>query len=352
MFNNPVYFSDASGAEGDPPLTSCAECEKSNPNPKIGDSFTTSEGHQYQYYNEDDEHGTTWRLIGDGGTVTVTSQVNRNLPPFLSEERAYLDQYIRDRYPDAETQARVRNELTKMDIFWILNERSRQATETLWYYNLTDSRPAPTMREDDTPWFRRIGQEFRDYLDKGSTASTIRFIGGAVYGFVGIPSRVVMGREWGGAPVSTADRVLASVEWAVIVGGTIASLFQEALAATKVPASRISIPVPRVVSKFQSSDNGISASFTYADDSIIEFLANKSVNGSVVEFTDAAFYARGAVGNELKNTFGTRNMVEALNALKDYARSQGFTKMRLHFQRSTSSSSANPGKVFDQIFDL
>lgn len=96
----------------------------------------------------------------------------------------------------------------------------------------------------------------------------------------------------------------------------------------------------------------IGGSFLYSNGEIIDFLANKTVNGGKVELTDIAFYQRVAEGNEKANTFGMVNMRESFELLKGYAKSQGFNEMRIQFERSANSSSANPGSVFDRTFKI
>ena len=102
----------------------------------------------------------------------------------------------------------------------------------------------------------------------------------------------------------------------------------------------------------QISDDIIGGSFKYADGKITEFLANHKVIGNKIEFTDMAFYPKGAVGNELKNAFGNEAILGTFQAIKKYAKSKGFNQVRIHFQRAAKSSSAKPGKIFDQTFNL
>ena len=109
---------------------------------------------------------------------------------------------------------------------------------------------------------------------------------------------------------------------------------------------------PTVTMKAEVTDNIIGGTFKYGDGRITEFFANNKVVGNRLEFTDIAFYPKGAAGNELKNTFGSGAMRETFEAIKNYARSKGFKQVRIKFKRAANSSSAKPGKVFDQIIDL
>lgn len=54
----------------------------------------------------------------------------------------------------------------------------------------------------------------------------------------------------------------------------------------------------------------------------------------------------------MANTFGRKQMVETLKVLQNYGRENGFTQMRIQFERAANSSSANPGHIFDQIIKL
>ncbi len=102
----------------------------------------------------------------------------------------------------------------------------------------------------------------------------------------------------------------------------------------------------------QDAGSELGARFTYANQHTIELLANKNVTGKTLELTDMVFYARDAAGNELKNEFGTKNMLKTFGKLKDYAKEHGFENLRLQFERAANSSSKNPGHVFDMIFKL
>ena len=115
--------------------------------------------------------------------------------------------------------------------------------------------------------------------------------------------------------------------------------------ATKVKPSTVTM-------KAEVTDNIIGGTFKYRDGRVTEFLANNKVVGNRLEFTDIAFYPKGAAGNELKNTFESGAMRETFEAMKNYARSKGFKQIRIQFKRAAKSSSVKPGKVFDQIIDL
>ena len=102
----------------------------------------------------------------------------------------------------------------------------------------------------------------------------------------------------------------------------------------------------------ESSEGLIGGSFSYTNGQTVEFLANKTVNGNTLELTEMIFYPKGVAGNELKNVFGSKMMGQTLETIKQYAKEQGFSSLRIQFQRAANSSSANPGKVVDKIFNL
>ncbi len=102
----------------------------------------------------------------------------------------------------------------------------------------------------------------------------------------------------------------------------------------------------------QETDDIIGGAFKYSNGETVEFLANKFINGSRLEITDMLFYPKGVAGNELKNAFGPREMIQSLNALKEYAREKGFKQLRIQYKRAEHSSSANPGHILDEIFNL
>lgn len=98
--------------------------------------------------------------------------------------------------------------------------------------------------------------------------------------------------------------------------------------------------------------NSIGGKIKYKGGQVGEFLANKKSIGNKLEITDIIYYPEKALGNELKNAFGPRAMLNTMDLLKDYARSQGYKQLRIQYQRAKNSSSAKPGKYFDQTFDL
>ncbi|MCS3869429.1 hypothetical protein J3D55_002345 [Chryseobacterium ginsenosidimutans] len=108
--------------------------------------------------------------------------------------------------------------------------------------------------------------------------------------------------------------------------------------------------LPQLFSRVEG--NIIGGEFKYATGESIEFLANHNVNGSTLELTEMAFYPKGSVGNEMANTFGNRQMIQSFKVLQNYAKENGFTQLRLQFQRAAHSSSANPGHIFDQLIKL
>lgn len=83
----------------------------------------------------------------------------------------------------------------------------------------------------------------------------------------------------------------------------------------------------------------------------VEILSNYIPNGNTLELTEIAFYPKGAKANELANEFGTRQMMQVFEELKNLAKSEGFDKVRIQYQRAPNSSSAQPGKIIDKLFD-
>ena len=102
----------------------------------------------------------------------------------------------------------------------------------------------------------------------------------------------------------------------------------------------------------EKEGNIVSGVFKYSDGKITEFVANEQVIGERLELVDIAFYPKDAKGNELKNEFGGRQMLDTFRAIQNLARSRGYKEVRIHFIRAKKSSSAKPGKVFDKIFDV
>ncbi|UTX50531.1 hypothetical protein [Chryseobacterium sp. MA9] len=96
----------------------------------------------------------------------------------------------------------------------------------------------------------------------------------------------------------------------------------------------------------------IGGEFKYASGEIIDFLGYHNAKGSTLEITEMAFYPRGAIKNEMANQFGNRQMIQSLKVLQNYARENGFTHLRLQFERAANSSAKNPGHIFDQLFKL
>lgn len=54
----------------------------------------------------------------------------------------------------------------------------------------------------------------------------------------------------------------------------------------------------------------------------------------------------------MANQFRNRQMIQSLKALQNYAKENGFTQLRLQFERAANSSAKNPGHIFDQLFKL
>jgi len=115
------------------------------------------------------------------------------------------------------------------------------------------------------------------------------------------------------------------------------------------------LPVPKTSLAsytIETTDNEIGGIFMYSNGYVVEFLAEKKVTGSLLEITSAIFYPKDAQGNELKNEFGDRAMLQTFGALQQYAKLNGFTELRLQFTRAANSSSKTPGHVFDKTFKL
>jgi RHS repeat-associated protein len=100
------------------------------------------------------------------------------------------------------------------------------------------------------------------------------------------------------------------------------------------------------------TNSSIGGKIRYKGGQVGEFLANKKGIGDRLEITDIIYYPEKAIGNEMKNAFGPRAMLNTISYLKDYAKSQGYKQLRIQYQRAKNSSSAKPGKYFDRTFDL
>jgi RHS repeat-associated protein len=103
---------------------------------------------------------------------------------------------------------------------------------------------------------------------------------------------------------------------------------------------------------FQEAKGLVGATSKFEGGKALDFLANKVVNGKTLELTDAILYPANARGNELKGEFGKGAIKSILEKLKNYAKSQGFDKLRITYHRAENSSSADLGHVVDKVFDL
>ncbi|SFD83956.1 hypothetical protein SAMN05518672_103451 [Chitinophaga sp. CF118] len=81
-------------------------------------------------------------------------------------------------------------------------------------------------------------------------------------------------------------------------------------------------------------------------------MASYDPNGETLELKDAALYIDGLDNKEAAREMGTRGTVSLLNILKDRARTEGFKKLRIQYQRTEKSSSKNPGHTEDKTMDL
>lgn len=92
--------------------------------------------------------------------------------------------------------------------------------------------------------------------------------------------------------------------------------------------------------------------FNYSNGHSIGVLAEQTVVEKTLVLNNVVFYPINTSGNELKNEFKTEGMFETLKALKDYARSKGYNKLTLKYQRAPNSSSKTPGHTVEKTFDL
>jgi len=90
----------------------------------------------------------------------------------------------------------------------------------------------------------------------------------------------------------------------------------------------------------------------FSNNKSIEFLSGFKMSNGKMELTDIAFYPAGSRGNEFANQFSGSAMKEAFGALKQFAKENGATSLRLQYQRALNSSSANPGKITDITFPI
>jgi RHS repeat-associated protein len=107
-----------------------------------------------------------------------------------------------------------------------------------------------------------------------------------------------------------------------------------------------------VSATFEEGQNLLHGAFKYEGDEVLDFLSNKVVNGKTLELTDAILYPRGAAGNEKAGEFGKDAIKSILDKLKEYAKSEGFEKLRITYHRAENSSSSKPGHTVDKTFDL
>jgi len=114
----------------------------------------------------------------------------------------------------------------------------------------------------------------------------------------------------------------------------------------KVPA----IPMPSF--SIQAEGEILAGQFTYANGHSIGILAEQSVVEKTLVLKDIVFYPLNVSGNELKNEFKEGAMLKTLQSLKDYAKSKGYTKLTIQYERAQKSSSKNPGHTVDKTFDL
>ena len=78
-------------------------------------------------------------------------------------------------------------------------------------------------------------------------------------------------------------------------------------------------------------------------------LAETEIQGSTLTLKNITIYAE---GTEIANTVGARSFIQLKNQVVQMAQQQGFTKIILQGERVMGSTSANPGKVINQVIDL
>ncbi|MBV7533912.1 RHS repeat domain-containing protein [Chitinophaga sp. sic0106] len=215
---------------------------------------------------------------------------------------------------------------------------------------------------DETPqwaqsWFgapSRIAKAYRDFSGKTEEEMDKVFLSQKDVGQVAAASNAAHEKEMvdlfqGGFTTAWAVRRASTPEVSVSKQVSAAQG-----GATKVPsgngqtASR-SQPELTIIGE---ADGIIMGNIKYSNGKINEFLAEKTVTGTKMSLTNMVFYPQGAKGNELKNEFGTRAIMESLGVLKQYAQSQGAEQLRVQYKRAENSSSATPGHELDKTFDL
>jgi RHS repeat-associated protein len=152
------------------------------------------------------------------------------------------------------------------------------------------------------------------------------------------------------ATLAAAQGILAYYRYGPAVGaaGKLAAEFLDesgSVAPVKSGGTKLAETV------FEEGKGLLSAVFKMDNGQTLEFAANKVVNGKTLELTDIALYPRGAAGNEMKGQFKGA-ITSILDQLKEYAKSQGFDKLRVTYQRATNSSSKNPGHTVDELIEI
>ncbi len=109
---------------------------------------------------------------------------------------------------------------------------------------------------------------------------------------------------------------------------------------------------PLLKTSITQTETGLGATFEYTNGAAVDLLADKATVGNRLELTNIVFYPAKAAGNSAANTFGNQAMMETLESLMNNAKNEGFKEIRIQFERGAKSSSAKPGKTFDQTFKL
>jgi RHS repeat-associated protein len=81
----------------------------------------------------------------------------------------------------------------------------------------------------------------------------------------------------------------------------------------------------------------------------VSALAETEVQGTTLTLKNITIYAD---GTDLANTVGARSFIQLKNQVVQMAQQQGFTKVILQGERVMGSTSANPGKIINQVIDL
>lgn len=102
----------------------------------------------------------------------------------------------------------------------------------------------------------------------------------------------------------------------------------------------------------EDGEKGFGAIFKGLGGDEFGILANKSVDGKRIIFSDIAAYGKSADGKAMTSGSLKNKLREYMNALDSWAKEQGFEEIVYQGRRSANSSSAKPGKTVDVIRKL